>query len=263
MALSEQEIIRRQALQELINLGIDPYPTGVFHVNASADEILTKYNPQLNNYQEVCIAGRIMSRRVMGAASFLELQDSTDRIQLYVKRDDLCPNEDKTFYNIVFKKLLDIGDIIWVKGFVFTTQMGEITIHVKELKLLAKSLRPLPIVKEKDDKVYDAFQNPEQRYRQRYLDLIVYPHVRQIFNKRTQMVNSMRNFLNLKGYLEVETPILQPLYGGAAARPFKTYHNALDTSLYLRIANELYLKRLIVGDLMEFTNSLKIFATKD
>ena len=247
MALSEQEIIRRQALQELMNLGIDPYPTGVFHVNAMANEILTNYNPELNNYQEVCIAGRIMSRRVMGAASFLELQDSTERIQLYVKRDDLCLNEDKTFYNIVFKKLLDIGDIIWVKGFVFITQMGEITIHVKELELLAKSLRPLPIVKEKDDKVYDAFQNPEQRYRQRYLDLIVNPHVRQIFIKRTQMVNSMRDFLNWKGYLEVETPILQPLYGGAAARPFKTYHNALDATLYLRIANELYLKRLVVG----------------
>ncbi|MBP8978635.1 MAG: lysine--tRNA ligase, partial [Bacteroidales bacterium] len=247
MALSEQEIIRRQALQELMNLGIDPYPTGVFPVNAMANEILTNYNPELNNYQEVCIAGRIMSRRVMGAASFLELQDSTERIQLYVKRDDLCLNEDKTFYNIVFKKLLDIGDIIWVKGFVFITQMGEITIHVKELELLAKSLRPLPIVKEKDDKVYDAFQNPEQRYRQRYLDLIVNPHVRQIFIKRTQMVNSMRDFLNWKGYLEVETPILQPLYGGAAARPFKTYHNALDATLYLRIANELYLKRLVVG----------------
>lgn len=247
MQLSEQEIIRRNALQELINLGIDPYPTGVFPVNVTTTEIHTHFKPESGLYQDVSIAGRIMGRRIMGAAAFVELQDAYGRIQLYVKRDDLCPGEDKTLYNTVFKKLLDIGDIIWVKGFVFITQMGEITVHVKEFKLLAKSLRPLPVVKEKDDKVFDAFTDPEQRYRQRYVDLIVNPHVKDIFIKRTRMVNSMREFLNGKGYLEVETPILQPLYGGAAARPFKTYHNTLDTTLYLRIANELYLKRLIVG----------------
>jgi lysyl-tRNA synthetase class 2 len=187
-----------------------------------------------------------MSQRIMGAVAFYELQDSTDRIQIYTKRDEICPNEDKTLYNSVFKKL-DIGDIIGVKGCVFITQMGEISIHVKEFTLLCKSLRPLPIVKEKDGEVYDAFQDPEQRYRQRYVDLIVNQHVRETFVKRTQLVNSMRDFLNEKGYLEVETPILQPLYGGAAARPFKTHHNTLDMTLYLRIANELYLKRLIVG----------------
>lgn len=247
MQLSEQEIIRRNALQELINLGIDPYPTGVFPVSVTTTEIHAHFKPESGLYQDVSIAGRIMGRRIMGAAAFVELQDAYGRIQLYVKRDDLCPGEDKTLYNTVFKKLLDIGDIIWVKGFVFITQMGEITIHVKEFKLLAKSLRPLPVVKEKDDKVFDAFTDPEQRYRQRYVDLIVNPYVKDIFIKRTRMVNSMREFLNGKGYLEVETPILQPLYGGAAARPFKTYHNTLDTTLYLRIANELYLKRLIVG----------------
>jgi lysyl-tRNA synthetase class 2 len=188
-----------------------------------------------------------MSRRIMGAASFVEIQDSTGRIQLYVKRDDICPGEDKTLYNSVFKKLLDIGDIIGVKGYVFITQMGEITLHVKSLTLLCKSLRPLPIVKEKKDTVFDAFTDPEQRYRQRYVDLIVNPQVREIFQKRAILINSMRSFLNLRNYLEVETPVLQPLYGGAAARPFTTFHNALDTTLYLRIANELYLKRLIIG----------------
>jgi lysyl-tRNA synthetase, class II len=189
----------------------------------------------------------MMGRRIMGAASFVELQDSAGRIQLYVKRDDICPDEDKTLYNIVFKRHLDIGDIIGVKGFVFITKMGEITIHVKELKLLSKSLHPLPIVKEKEDQVFDAFTDPEQRYRQRYVDLIVNPEIRETFIKRAQLINSMRSFLNTKGYLEVETPVLQPLYGGAAARPFKTHHNTLDMTLYLRIANELYLKRLIVG----------------
>jgi len=188
-----------------------------------------------------------MTRRIMGAASFAELQDSSGRIQLYIKRDEICTGEDKTLYNTVFKKLLDIGDIIGVTGFVFITQMGEITIHVKSLRLLAKSLRPLPIVKEKEDAVFDAFTDPEQRYRQRYVDLIVNPHIRETFKKRTALINSMRTYLNAKGYLEVETPILQPLYGGAAARPFKTHHNSLDMTLYLRIANELYLKRLIVG----------------
>lgn len=244
--LSEQEIIRRQSLQEIISLGINPYPPDEFPVNVTAKEIHENW-PGKKTFENISIAGRIMSRRIMGAASFVEIQDSTDRIQCYVKRDDICPGEDKSLYNNVFKRLLDIGDIIGVKGFVFTTQMGETTIHVTELKLLAKSLKPLPIVKEKDDKVYDAFTDPDLRYRMRYVDLIVNPQVRETFRLRTKMVNSIREYLNAKGYLEVETPILQPLYGGAAARPFTTYHNTLDMTLYLRIANELYLKRLIVG----------------
>ena len=245
--LSEQEEIRRQSLQEIITLGIDPYPADTFEVNVTAEDILKKYPEDNNLFQDVTIAGRIMSRRVMGAASFVEIQDHTGRIQVYLKRDEICPGEDKTLYNTVFKKLLDIGDIIGIKGYVFITKMGEITIHAKELKLLSKSLRPLPVVKEKDDKIYDAFTDPEQRYRQRYLDLIVNPEVKSTFVKRSELMRSMRNFLEEKGYLEVETPILQPLYGGAAARPFKTHHNTLDMTLYLRIANELYLKRLIVG----------------
>lgn len=247
MELSEQEVIRRKALEELQQLGINPYPAELFEVNATSKEILEKFPTDKNLFQDIYIAGRIMSRRIMGNASFAELQDSSGRIQIYFKRDDICPGEDKTSYNTVFKKLLDIGDIIGVRGFVFTTQMGETTIHVKEFKILSKSLRPLPIVKEKDGVTYDAFTDPEQRYRMRYLDMIVNPQVREIFAKRTKLVNSMRNFLNEKNYLEVETPVLQPIYGGAAARPFKTHHNTLDTTLYLRIANELYLKRLIVG----------------
>lgn len=245
--LSEQEILRRNSLKELIKLGIDPYPAAQYKSNANVAEILKNFPEDHSLYQEVQISGRIMSRRIMGAASFVELQDATSRIQLYFKRDDICPSEDKSFYNIVFKRLLDIGDIIGVKGFVFITKMGEITIHVKEYTLLSKALKPLPVVKEKDGKIYDAFTDPEQRYRQRYLDLIVNPEVKDIFEKRSQLMNTMRTFLNDKGYLEVETPILQPLYGGAAARPFKTHHNSLDMTLYLRIANELYLKRLIVG----------------
>lgn len=245
--LNEQETLRRNALTELRRIGIEPYPASLYEINTKTQEILNQYPDHPEKFQNVSIAGRIMSRRIMGAASFVELQDSTGRIQLYMKRDDLCPNEDKTLYNTVFKKLLDIGDIIGVKGFVFTTQMGEISVHVKELTVLSKSIRPLPVVKQKDGEVYDAFTDPEQRYRQRYLDLIVNPEVRNTFLQRTRMVNTMRDFLNNRGYLEVETPILQPLYGGAAARPFKTYHNTLDTTLYLRIANELYLKRLIVG----------------
>lgn len=244
--LSEQEKIRRQSLQELIELGINPYPPEEFPVNVTASEIHDKY-PEQNKFENVSIAGRIMSRRIMGAASFIEIQDSTERIQCYVKRDDICTGDDKTMYNTVFKRLLDIGDIVGVQGHVFTTKMGETTIHVNELKLLSKSLRPLPIVKEKDDQVYDAFSDPELRYRMRYVDLIVNPHIKEAFLKRTKMVNTMRTFLNERNYLEVETPILQPLYGGAAARPFKTHHNTLDMTLYLRIANELYLKRLIVG----------------
>jgi lysyl-tRNA synthetase class 2 len=247
MELSEQEIIRRNSLQELINLGIEPYPAEGFAVNTTVREIMENFPADNTLYQEVSLAGRIMSRRIMGAASFAEIQDSTGRIQVYVKRDDVCPGEDKTLYNTVFKRLLDIGDIIGVKGFVFITQMGEITIHVTEYKLLSKALRPLPVVKEKDGILYDEYSDPEQRYRQRYVDLIVNPQVKEVFVKRNRLINSMRSYLDRKGYLEVETPVLQPLYGGAAARPFKTFHNTLDMTLYLRIANELYLKRLIVG----------------
>ncbi|OFX85742.1 MAG: lysine--tRNA ligase [Bacteroidetes bacterium GWF2_33_16] len=245
--LSEQEIIRRQSLEEIRSLGIDPYPAAEYNVNTNTTEILSNYSAEKNNFQDVIIAGRIMTRRIMGNASFLEIQDDKGKIQIYVKRDNLCPGEDKTLYNTVFKRLLDIGDIIGIKGNVFVTQMGETSINAVELTILSKSIRPLPIVKEKDGVVYDAFTDPDQRYRQRHLDLIVNPHVRDAFLKRTKLTNSMREFLNNKGYLEVETPILQPLYGGAAARPFKTHHNTHDQTLYLRIANELYLKRLIVG----------------
>ncbi len=245
--LSEQEIVRRKALDELKKLGINPYPQAAYKVSTYAKEILEQFPKDNDLFREVSLAGRIMSRRIMGAASFSELMDSTGRIQLYFKRDDVCPGEDKTMYNTVFKRLLDIGDFIGIKGFVFTTKMGEITVHVTAFTVLAKSLRPLPIVKEKDGKVYDAFTDPDQRYRQRYVDLVVNEQVRDIFVKRAQVLRSMREFLNEKGYLEVETPILQPIPGGAAARPFITHHNALDMPLYLRIANELYLKRLIVG----------------
>jgi len=246
--LSEQEIVRRESLQKLLELGINPYPSGLFDVNVSANEIKKNYNSDKLGYKNIQIAGRLMSRRVMGKASFAELQDSTGRIQLYFNRDEICPDEDKTMYNTVFKKLLDIGDFIGVKGYVFTTKVGEISIHVESFVVLSKTLRPLPLPKtDTDGKIYDAFTDPEKRYRQRYVDLVVNPHVKEAFVKRTQLTNSMRSYLNDKGYLEVETPILQPIYGGAAARPFKTHHNTLDMPLYLRIANELYLKRLIVG----------------
>jgi lysyl-tRNA synthetase class 2 len=247
MQLSEQELIRRNALEELTRLGIDAYPPEEYKVNAYAADILARFPEDNTLFQEVSLSGRIMSRRIMGAASFAELKDSTGRIQLYFKRDEVCPGDDKTMYNTVFKRLLDIGDIIGVTGNVFVTKMGEITVHVKSFTLLSKSLRPLPIVKEKDGEVYDAFTDPDQRYRQRYVDLIVNDEVKDIFIKRAQVIRSMRDFLNAKGYLEVETPILQAIPGGAAARPFVTHHNALNIPLYLRIANELYLKRLIVG----------------
>jgi lysyl-tRNA synthetase class 2 len=247
LELSEQEIIRRNSLKELEKLGINPFPAEEFPVSHYSRDIKTKFDTTPDSFKEVCLAGRIMGRRIMGSASFAEIQDKEGRIQIYLRRDDLCPGEDKTLYNTVFKKLLDIGDIIGIKGFVFKTNVGEISVHVTSMTILAKSLRPLPIVKEKDGKVYDAFSDPEQRYRQRYVDLIVNDKVRDTFRKRTQVINSMREFFNEKGYLEVETPILQPIPGGAAARPFITHHNTLDVPLYLRIANELYLKRLIVG----------------
>ena len=245
--LSEQEVIRRNSLAELRKLGIEPYPAAEYHVTATAAQIAAEYSPEKGNFQEITIAGRIMTRRIMGSASFFELQDHTGRMQVYIKRDDVAPGEDKTMYNTVFKKLLDIGDFVGVKGFAFITQTGELSVHCKEFTVLSKSIRPLPIVKEKDGQVFDAFSDPEQRYRQRYVDLIVNPQVKDTFLKRTKIVNTMRQFFNEKGYAEVETPILQPIPGGAAARPFITHHNSLDMPLYLRIANELYLKRLIVG----------------
>lgn len=246
--LSEQEIIRRENLKKLQDLGINPYPSQAFPVSVYSDELKENFKQGDSSYQDITLAGRIMSRRDMGKASFMEIQDSRGRIQIYVSRDDIAPGEDKTMYNTVFKKLLDLGDFIGVKGFAFYTKMGELTVHVKELSLLTKSLKPLPVVKtDADGTVHDAFSDPELRYRQRYVDLVVNPQVREVFKQRTQIYTTMRNFLNEKGYLEVETPILQPLYGGAAARPFKTHHNTLDMTLYLRIANELYLKRLIVG----------------
>ena len=245
--LSEQEIIRRNSLAELRNLGIDPYPAEMFEVNATSEDIRENFSPEKGNFQDVSIAGRIMSRRIMGSASFFELQDSEGRIQVYVRRDDICPEGDATLYNTVFKKLLDIGDFVGVKGFVFITKTGELSVHCQNLTVLSKSIRPLPIVKEKDGQIFDAFSDPEQRYRQRYVDLVVNPQVKDVFLKRTKIINTMREFFNSKNYIEVETPILQPIPGGAAARPFITHHNTLDIDLYLRIANELYLKRLIVG----------------
>ena len=245
--LNEQEIGRRNSMQALRDRGIEPYPAKEFPVTGYSKEIKENYRDDEEPKREVAVAGRIMSRRIMGKASFMELQDSEGRIQIYVSRDDICPGEDKDFYNVVFKKLLDIGDFIGVKGYVFRTQMGEISIHAQEITVLSKSLKPLPIVKLKDGKAYDAFSDPEQRYRQRYVDLIVNPGIKDIFLKRTKMFNSMREYFNSHGYIEVETPILQSIPGGAAARPFITHHNALDIPLYLRIADELYLKRLIVG----------------
>ena len=242
--LSEQEIQRRESLNKLRSLNIEPFPAPLYPVDALSSELLQNYDEG----KEVCIAGRMMSRRIMGKASFAELQDSEGRIQIYLNRDELCPDEDKALYNTVFKKLLDLGDFIGIKGTVFKTQVGETSVNVKELTLLSKSIRPLPFPKtDAEGKVYDALTDPETRYRQRYVDLVVNPHVKDTFIKRSKIISSMRNFLNSKEYLEVETPILQSIPGGAAARPFITHHNALDIPLYLRIANELYLKRLIVG----------------
>ncbi|MHB1176996.1 MAG: lysine--tRNA ligase [Daejeonella sp.] len=248
IGLSEQEILRREAMAELRKLGIDPYPPEAFEVNVNAQDIRENYERDKTSYKSIRFAGRIMSRRIMGSASFAELQDSTGRIQAYINRDEICPGEDKTLYNTVFKKLLDIGDFIGVSGYVFTTKTGEISIHVSEMKILSKSLKPLPIVKrDEGGNIYDGFTDPELRYRQRYVDLTVNPEYKNIFMNRSKVINTMRGYFDDQGWMEVETPILQPVHGGAAARPFKTHHNALDMPLFLRIANELYLKRLIVA----------------
>ncbi len=246
--LSEQEVLRRKSLTALRELGIEPYPAEMYDVTATAAEIsenLTEENKE--QFAQVRIAGRIMSRRIMGSASFFELQDHTGRIQVYIRRDDICPEGDTTLYNTVFKKLLDIGDFVGVEGFAFITNSGEKSVHCQKLTVISKSIRPLPIVKEKDGKQFDALTDPEVRYRQRYVDLVVNPHVREVFVKRAKIMATMREFFNSHGYIEVETPILQPIPGGASARPFITHHNALDTDFYMRIATELYLKRLIVG----------------
>ena len=246
LELSEQEIVRREALAELRNLGIEPYPAAEYPTDAFSTDIIAEFKDE-DEPRKVCIAGRMMSRRVMGKASFIELQDSKGRVQVYITRDDICPGENKDTYNVLFKRLLDIGDFIGIKGTVFRTQTGEITVHAHEITFLSKSIRPLPIVKYKDGVAYDRFEDPELRYRQRYVDLVVNDDVKEIFIKRNKIYSSMREFFNSKGYMEVETPVLQSIPGGAAARPFITHHNALDIPLYLRIANELYLKRLIVG----------------
>ena len=247
LELSEQEIVRRNNLNELRALGIDPYPADEYPTDAFSTDIKDEYDDAAEEKRQVCIAGRIMSRRIMGKASFLELQDSKGRIQVYVTRDDICPGENKDLYNTVFKKLLDLGDFVGIKGFVFKTQTGEISVHTQELTVLAKSLKPLPIVKMKDGEVYDSFDDPELRYRQRYVDLIVNSGVKETFLKRSAILKTLRAALDEAGYTEVETPILQSIPGGASARPFITHHNSLDIDLYLRIATELYLKRLIVG----------------
>ncbi|HVT84773.1 MAG TPA: lysine--tRNA ligase [Chitinophagaceae bacterium] len=246
--LSEQELLRREKLAELIMMGIEPYPAPLYPVNSNSAYIKEHFTEEnKTEFADVCLAGRIMSVRDMGKANFAVIQDAHGRIQLYIRRDDICPGEDKSLYDIVWKKLIDIGDIIGVKGYVFITKTGETSVHVKELTLLSKSLRPLPVVKEAEGQTYDAVTDPEFRYRQRYADLIINPSVKEVFVKRTKLINSMREFLNAQGALEVDTPVLQAIPGGAAAKPFITHHNALDVPFYLRIANELYLKRLIVG----------------
>ena len=245
--LSEQEILRRNSLKALREMGIEPYPAERFDVTATAAEIAEGFDATPERFEKVQIAGRMLSRRIMGSASFFELQDHTGRIQVYIRRDDICPEGDTTLYNTVFKKLLDIGDFIGVEGFAFRTNSGELSVHCQKFTILSKSIRPLPIVKEKDGQQFDALTDPEVRYRQRYVDLVVNPKVREVFVKRAKIVATMRNYFNEQGCLEVETPILQPIPGGASARPFITHHNALDTDFYMRIATELYLKRLIVG----------------
>ncbi|MEH0156667.1 lysine--tRNA ligase [Limibacter armeniacum] len=250
--LSEQEIVRREKRQQLMDMGIEPYPAEKFDVTTTADDVTANFEGNESNFEAVSMAGRLMNVRLMGKAAFAELQDSTGRVQIYINRDELCPDEDKTLYNTVFKKLLDFGDYIGIKGNVFKTQVGETSVNVTELKVLSKSLKPLPVVKTATDeegnvKTYDGFADPELRYRQRYVDMVVNKGVKDVFLKRTKIINTMREMFNEQGYLEVETPILQPIPGGASARPFITHHNALNTPLYLRIANELYLKRLIVG----------------
>lgn len=247
MELSDQEQFRRDSLNEMRALGIEPYPAAMYPTNAFSTEIKDNFKDEEESKLQVCVAGRLMSRRIMGKASFIELQDSKGRIQIYITRDDICPEEDKTMYNTVFKKLLDIGDFIGIEGFVFRTQMGEISIHAQKLTILAKSLRPLPIVKYKDGVAYDKFDDPDLRFRQRYVDLVVNEGIKETFLKRTKVIKTLRNILDDAGYTEVETPILQPIPGGASARPFITHHNSLDIDLYCRIATELYLKRLIVG----------------
>lgn len=246
-SFNEQQLLRRQSLDELRALGIDPYPAELFPVNTTAEEIKNEFPSNQEKFKHTVIAGRMMARRIMGKAAFAVIQDSTSKIQVYINRDEVCPGEDKELYNTVFKKLLDIGDILGFEGYVFSTQTGETTLHVQSFKLLSKCLNPLPLPKEKDGVVFDAFTDPEARYRMRYVDLVVNPQHKEIFLKRTRIIQSLRNTFNDRGYLEVETPTLQAVHGGATARPFETHHNALDMKLYLRIANELYLKRLIVG----------------
>ena len=246
LELSEQEIIRRNSMNELRAMGIEPYPAAEYATNAFSTDIKAEFKDE-DEPRQVVVAGRMMSRRVMGKASFIELQDSKGRIQVYITRDDICPDENKDMYNTVFKRLLDLGDFIGIEGFVFRTQMGEISIHAKKLTVLAKSIKPLPIVKYKDGVAYDSFEDPELRYRQRYVDLIVNDGVKDTFMKRAKIIKTMRAVLDEAGYTEVETPILQSIPGGASARPFITHHNSLDMDLYLRIATELYLKRLIIG----------------
>ena len=245
--LSEQEQLRRNSLQALRDLGINPYPAERFDVSATAAQIAAEFDAEPAKFESVTIAGRIMSRRIMGSASFFELQDHTGRIQVYIRRDDVCPEGDPTLYNTVFKKLLDIGDFVGIEGFAFRTNTGELSVHCRKFTILSKSIRPLPIVKEKDGQQFDALTDPEVRYRQRYVDLVVNPKVREVFAKRAKIIATMREYFNEHGCLEVETPILQPIPGGASARPFITHHNALDIDFYMRIATELYLKRLIVG----------------